>query len=281
MSCTSGTPEPTNGSVRNVAMTAAASAVYDLSDRRIRWHNIIFSVPSSLLLLSPMLPFAAWCWRSCSVHSLTNSFALSSSTTSLGPGGSSVMGESGAMVGIERCGSEVAKRNADKEDEEVTTTPTMSSTSRWSSPILPPFTTLDLHGKLVEDAIAEVTLFLERIRTYHHHAAALTGGGGTTCFVQIITGSGSHSRHGPILRSAVQKLLDKRRMIWKLEHGGGSFQVDALSGDDLYDPGEATDSKVLIAEEEDFHQLASSRRGYGAGSYGEMIDIVSIDRVFT
>ena len=142
----------------------------------------------------------------------------------------------------------------------VTTTPTMSSTSRWSSPILPPFTTLDLHGKLVEDAIAEVTLFLERIRTYHHH-------------VQIITGSGSHSRHGPILRSAVQKLLDKRRMIWKLEHGGGSFQVDALSGVDLYDPGEATDSKVLIAEEEDFHQLASSRRGYGAGSYGEMIEL--------
>lgn len=148
------------------------------------------------------------------------------------------------------------------------------STSRWSSPILPPATTLDLHGKLVEDAIAEVTLFLERIRTYHHHAAALTGGGGTTCFVQIITGSGSHSRHGPILRSAVQKLLDKRRMIWKLEHGGGSFQVDALSGDDLYDPGEATDSKVLIAEAEDFHQLASSRRGYGAGSYGEMIELI-------
>lgn len=145
------------------------------------------------------------------------------------------------------------------------------ASSRWSSPNLPAVTTLDLHGKLVEDAIAEVTLFLERIRT-HHHVAASTVGVGTTCFVQIITGSGSHSRHGPILRSAVQKLLDKRRMIWQLEHGGGSFQVDALSGDDLYDPGLATDSKVLVAEEEDFHQLASSRRGYVAGSYGEMIE---------
>lgn len=277
MSCTSGTPEPTNGSVRNVAITAAASAVYDLSDRRIRWHNIIFLVPSSLLLLSPMLPFAAWCWRSCSVHSLTNSLALSSSTTSLGPGGSSVMGESGAMVVMsgESSMRDYRMRERGRQRRSSRFGNDTMSTSRWSSPILPPVTTLDLHGKLVEDAIAEVTLFLERIRTYHHHAAALTGGGGTTCcYVQIITGSGSHSRHGPILRSAVQKLLDKRRMIWKLEHGGGSFQVDALSGDDLYDPGEATDSKVLIAEEEDFRQLASSRRGYGAGSYGEMIELI-------
>ena len=151
------------------------------------------------------------------------------------------------------------------------------ATSRWSSPILPPVTTIDLHGKLVEDAITEVTLFLERIRTYHHHHAAATGGGTTTTFnVQIITGSGSHSRHGPILRSAVQKLLEKRRMVWKLEHGGGSFQVDALSGDDLYDPGEATDSKVLIAEEKEFHQLASSRRGYVAGSYGKIEDWLTL-----
>jgi hypothetical protein len=59
-------------------------------------------------------------------------------------------------------------------------------------------------------------------------------------------------------------------MDWRLECGGGSFQVDALSGYDLYDPGPATDSKVLITGADEFHQLASSRRSYTAGSYGEI-----------
>lgn len=121
-------------------------------------------------------------------------------------------------------------------------------------------TTLDLHGRRLEEAISEVTLFLERIRrTVAAHSGGRLGGH-NPFFVKIITGAGSHSSHGPILRSAVQKLLEKRGMVFKLERGGGAFHVDALSGCDLYDPGPATCSKVLVTDRDEFHQMASSLR---------------------
>mmetsp|Transcript_9003 Transcript_9003/g.21931 ORF Transcript_9003/g.21931 Transcript_9003/m.21931 type:complete len:454 (-) Transcript_9003:71-1432(-) len=121
-------------------------------------------------------------------------------------------------------------------------------------------TTLDLHGRRLEEAISEVTLFLERIRRTVAAYSRGMAGGHNTFFVKIITGAGSHSSHGPILRSAVQKLLEKRGMVFKLERGGGAFHVDALSGSDLYDPGPATCSKVLVTDRDEFHQMASSLR---------------------
>ncbi|KAL7537768.1 hypothetical protein ACHAWF_005890 [Thalassiosira exigua] len=115
-------------------------------------------------------------------------------------------------------------------------------------------TTLDLHGRRLEDAISEVTLFLERIRR------TVAGSSASVLFVTIITGSGSHSPNGPVLRNAVQKLLVKRGMDFSLQPGGGAFQVDALSGCDLYAPEPAICSKVLVAEQDEFHQMAIARR---------------------
>lgn len=58
-------------------------------------------------------------------------------------------------------------------------------------------------------------------------------------------------------------------MHFKLEGGGGAFHVDALSGCDLYDPGPATDSKILTSEEDEFHLLALARRGNTSGNFAQ------------
>ncbi|KAL7543012.1 hypothetical protein ACHAXR_012302 [Thalassiosira sp. AJA248-18] len=123
-------------------------------------------------------------------------------------------------------------------------------------------TTLDLHGRRLEDAISEVTLFLERIRRTASSRGRL--GGQHVLFVSIITGSGSH---GPVLRDAIRKLMEKRGMNFSLERGGGAFQVDALSGWELYAPAPATDSKVLLTEQNEFNQLALARRRNNVGSF--------------
>lgn len=82
-----------------------------------------------------------------------------------------------------------------------------------------------------------------------------------------------HSSNGPILRSVVQRLLEKRGMDWTLERGGGAFQVDALSGFELYAKGEEVDSKVVVAHDEDFHQLAASLKAKNnAERFGGEID---------
>lgn len=61
-------------------------------------------------------------------------------------------------------------------------------------------------------------------------------------------------------------------MNWTLERGGGAFQVDALSGFELYAPDVAVDSKVVVAEKEDFHQLAASLKSNSNKGYtGEII----------
>jgi DNA-nicking Smr family endonuclease len=53
-------------------------------------------------------------------------------------------------------------------------------------------TSIDLHGKLVVDAISEVTLFLERIRRRTGvNSSTGSSGAQNVLFVQIITGSGS------------------------------------------------------------------------------------------
>ncbi|KAL9189524.1 hypothetical protein ACHAXT_009199 [Thalassiosira profunda] len=127
-------------------------------------------------------------------------------------------------------------------------------------------TTLDLHGCRLEEAISEVTLFLERIRRTVASASRRRSAH-QILYVQIITGAGSHSSHGPVLRNAVQRLLEKRGMDFRLERGGGAFQVDALSGVDLYDAGPAVCSKVVVSEHDEFHRaMAARNRGNNAGS---------------
>eukprot|EP00584_Thalassiosira_punctigera_P004522 CAMPEP_0172539974 /NCGR_PEP_ID=MMETSP1067-20121228/11069_1 /TAXON_ID=265564 ORGANISM="Thalassiosira punctigera, Strain Tpunct2005C2" /NCGR_SAMPLE_ID=MMETSP1067 /ASSEMBLY_ACC=CAM_ASM_000444 /LENGTH=451 /DNA_ID=CAMNT_0013325743 /DNA_START=146 /DNA_END=1501 /DNA_ORIENTATION=- len=130
-------------------------------------------------------------------------------------------------------------------------------------------TTLDLHGKRLEDAISEVTIFLDRIRrTVAAFSRGRLGEQKNVLYVTIITGSGSHSTHGPVLRGAVEKLLQKRGMIFRLERGGGAFKVDALSGWDIHAPVPATESKVVVAENDEFHQMAFARRkGNNAGNF--------------
>lgn len=61
-----------------------------------------------------------------------------------------------------------------------------------------------------------------------------------------------------------------------LERGGGAFQIDAMSGWDLYDEGSGTDSKVLLVEQEEFRQLASTRRNSSQCSYGAAIGEINV-----
>lgn len=103
------------------------------------------------------------------------------------------------------------------------------------------------------------------------HVAKYNG----TSHSPIVTTREQHSAHGPILRDAVQKLLKKRGMRYRLGTGGGAFQVDALSGWDLYDPGPATTSKVVVAEESEFHEMAYARGRGAPGNFasGESLQL--------
>ena len=92
----------------------------------------------------------------------------------------------------------------------------------------------------------------------------------------IITGSGSHSTAGPVLRSAIHTLLVKRGMNFTIERGKGAFKVDALSGRDLHDAPLPTSSKVVTVEQAEFHQMAAARRNNIGGSYGKMLILVHI-----
>ncbi|KAL7482558.1 hypothetical protein ACHAW6_008235 [Cyclotella cf. meneghiniana] len=120
--------------------------------------------------------------------------------------------------------------------------------------------TLDLHGKRLDDAIAAVTFYFDRIRSTYAANNPAYAASPNSLKVTVITGSGSHSTHGPVLRSAVQTLLVKRGMNFSIEPGKGAFTVDALSGWDLYASEVPTDSKILLSEQQDFHLLASSKK---------------------
>jgi hypothetical protein len=103
-------------------------------------------------------------------------------------------------------------------------------------------TTLDLHGYRKDRALSEVTSFLEG-----HRVA------GTTASVMVITGTGSHSSHigGPVLRSAVQSLLERREMEFS-RNTAGSFLVNAQSGVTWF--GQQTsseDTKVVLRDGND------------------------------
>ena len=122
-----------------------------------------------------------------------------------------------------------------------------------------------------------MTLFLERIRNAASRVPSLATTSSATFYVTIITGSGSHSSHGPILRSVVQRLLEKRGMTYQLERGGGAFRVNALSGHDLYQAGAPVDSKVVVVNDNDsFHQMASASRRSNPNERGSFADTVGI-----
>jgi hypothetical protein len=120
--------------------------------------------------------------------------------------------------------------------------------------------TLDLHGRRLEEAISEVTMYFDRIRRTYASINTTAASSKNSLDVTIITGKGSHSSQGPVLRSAVQKLLIKRGMTYSIEHHKGAFTVDALSGWDLYARGAATDSKVQLSDQQEFHQMAALKK---------------------
>jgi len=97
--------------------------------------------------------------------------------------------------------------------------------------------TLDLHGYTKSEALSRTTWFLDQtnmLNSKHH-------------WVLIITGTGAHSSHGPVLRGAVEALLVKRNIEYHSMKGKASFLVNAASGLVLYEPPQPKDSKVVVA----------------------------------
>ena len=97
---------------------------------------------------------------------------------------------------------------------------------------------LDLHGYTKSQGIPLLTSFFERVTKTQT----------TDVWVLVITGSGAHSSNGPILRNAVQALLEKRKMVYVLNRGKGSFTVNANSGQVLYPPEPPTDTKIILKQ---------------------------------
>jgi len=98
--------------------------------------------------------------------------------------------------------------------------------------------TLDLHGFTKSEAISRATDFLDRSNRSLNSDNA---------WVLVITGSGAHSSQGPILRSAIEALLIKRKIEHHIMKGKGSFLVNSASGIVLYEPSQSRDSKVIVA----------------------------------
>eukprot|EP00560_Eucampia_antarctica_P002158 CAMPEP_0197840480 /NCGR_PEP_ID=MMETSP1437-20131217/45633_1 /TAXON_ID=49252 ORGANISM="Eucampia antarctica, Strain CCMP1452" /NCGR_SAMPLE_ID=MMETSP1437 /ASSEMBLY_ACC=CAM_ASM_001096 /LENGTH=356 /DNA_ID=CAMNT_0043450103 /DNA_START=47 /DNA_END=1120 /DNA_ORIENTATION=+ len=106
---------------------------------------------------------------------------------------------------------------------------------------------LDLHGYTKERSISRMTWFLSDVIR-----KANTENNSSPVIVTIVTGTGSHSRDGPVIRNAVKSLLEKRRMHYVLNKGKGSFTVDASTGFELYtNNGQHFDSKVIVKSDSD------------------------------
>mmetsp|Transcript_12290 Transcript_12290/g.23026 ORF Transcript_12290/g.23026 Transcript_12290/m.23026 type:complete len:372 (+) Transcript_12290:128-1243(+) len=138
--------------------------------------------------------------------------------------------------------SSITSSHAHHQGANTSSSASSSASSCAKSPV-----TLDLHGCTKPQAIQKLTTFFDQIRSNHYNNNSNKK---TSYPVTIITGSGKHSTHGPVLRQAVQHLLEKRQMTFHLNHHGGkgSFHVDALSGIDLMDRAliRQTSSKILV-----------------------------------
>ncbi len=95
-------------------------------------------------------------------------------------------------------------------------------------------TELDLHGETKDKAVSKLVSFLDQIRYTENKKKEIwrtkkkSGGGNCNTvnhkrgmetysyMVAIITGSGSHSNSGPVIRNAVEKVLQKRQMTYNL-----------------------------------------------------------------
>mmetsp|Transcript_4024 Transcript_4024/g.4535 ORF Transcript_4024/g.4535 Transcript_4024/m.4535 type:complete len:318 (+) Transcript_4024:78-1031(+) len=98
---------------------------------------------------------------------------------------------------------------------------------------------LDLHGYTKSEGICRTTEFLDRTSRKIRDDKT---------WVLIVTGSGSHSSHGPVLRGAIESLLKKRNIeFYPMNHGKGGFIVNAASGFALYEPEQPRDSKIIVA----------------------------------
>jgi hypothetical protein len=99
---------------------------------------------------------------------------------------------------------------------------------------------IDLHGHRKSEGISALTAFLDQVVRSKGEV-----------WVLVITGTGANSHDGPVLRSAVQALFEKRQMVYTVNHGKGSFNVKANSGFVLYEPQEPRDTKILVKEAPD------------------------------
>jgi hypothetical protein len=97
---------------------------------------------------------------------------------------------------------------------------------------------LDLHGFTKEVAVRRFTDFMDL------HASS-TG----SSWVCVVTGSGSHSLHGPVLRTEITRLLDRRQIEYK-KQTPGSFLVNAASGLTFHAPEPPTDTKVIVQQQQ-------------------------------
>ena len=112
------------------------------------------------------------------------------------------------------------------------------------------YPTLDLHGYHKDAAIRAVTDFLDRQSSQSSSKHR---------WVLIITGTGSHSPHGPVLRTAVESLLTRRNMTYQ-RNTPGSFLVQPQSGEVWYTQHQAIDTKVVISANESQDPLVRLRQ---------------------
>jgi len=91
---------------------------------------------------------------------------------------------------------------------------------------------LDLHGYTKSEGICRTTEFLDRTSRKIPNSCLpahwMDGQfGDDKTWVLIVTGSGSHSSHGPVLRGAIESLLKKRNIeFYPMKHGKGMFTVE-------------------------------------------------------
>jgi len=113
-----------------------------------------------------------------------------------------------------------------------------------------PIAEIDLHGCTKSEAIQRLTAFLDEVsrqskissQPLHQRQSSTSN----SCWVSVITGSGAHSSYGPVLRTAVEELFQKRQMQYLINRGKGGFTANANSGIVFFEPAQPIDSKVVI-----------------------------------